>query len=266
MVANFAAGGAAINQLARLAGAELRVMPGGAGAARARLHQAPGDERGRAALRAIDDRASAAVPDDVDLLAVGEMGIANTTPAAAIAAALAGEAAAAGPGPAPGSTPGRASQGGGDRRGLDRHRAAMTDPLEVLRHVGGREHAAMLGAILAAPAAAACRCCSTASPPPCRRPCCRRSSRRRRPLPGRPLLGRARPSAAAGADRAAAAARPRHAARRGLGRRAWRSSSSRAAVACHTGMATFASAKVEPAGPDPGRPVSLPVAGRAAAG
>ena len=37
------------------------------------------------------DRAVAAVPDGIDLLAIGEMGIANTTPAAAIAAALAGE-------------------------------------------------------------------------------------------------------------------------------------------------------------------------------
>ena len=59
-----------------------------------------------------------AVPDDVDLLAVGEMGIANTTPAAAIAAALAGRAGReAGPGPAPDSTPAACAQGGGDRGG-----------------------------------------------------------------------------------------------------------------------------------------------------
>jgi nicotinate-nucleotide--dimethylbenzimidazole phosphoribosyltransferase len=34
--------------------------------------------------------------------------------------------------------------------GLARHRDAMCDPLDILRHVGGREHAAMLGAVLGA--------------------------------------------------------------------------------------------------------------------
>ena len=92
-----------------------------------------------------------AVPDDVDLLAVGEMGIANTTPAAAIAAALAGEPAAMWAGPGTGLDAGGVSHKAAVIEGaLDRHRAAMTDPLEVLRHVGGRELAAMLGAILAA--------------------------------------------------------------------------------------------------------------------
>jgi nicotinate-nucleotide--dimethylbenzimidazole phosphoribosyltransferase len=92
-----------------------------------------------------------AVPTDVDLVAIGEMGIANTTPAAAMAAALAGDPAARWAGPGTGL----------DREGigrkaaivdaaLARHRDAMTDPLEILRHVGGREHAAMLGAVLGA--------------------------------------------------------------------------------------------------------------------
>ncbi len=98
MVANFAAGGAAINQLARLAGAELQVIPVGQGhPAHDFTRQAAMSEQG--CVRAINVGLEA-VPDDVDLLAVGEMGIANTTPAAAIAAALAGEPAArwAGPG------------------------------------------------------------------------------------------------------------------------------------------------------------------------
>jgi nicotinate-nucleotide--dimethylbenzimidazole phosphoribosyltransferase len=149
MVANFAAGGAAINQLATLAGAELRVIPVGRGRpAHDFTRQAAMGEAGCA--RAIEI-GRAAVPEGIDLLAIGEMGIGNTTPAAAMAAALAGETGGRWAGP------GTGLDGAGVSRkaavidaGLDRHRDAMTDPLEILRHVGGREHAAMLGAVLGA--------------------------------------------------------------------------------------------------------------------
>lgn len=149
MVANFAAGGAAINQLARLAGAELQVIPVGQGHPAHDFTRQPAmSEQG--CVRAINIGLEA-VPDDIDLLAVGEMGIANTTPAAAIAAALAGEPAATWAGPGTGLDAGGVSHKASVIQGaLERHRAAMTDPLEVLRHVGGRELAAMLGAILAA--------------------------------------------------------------------------------------------------------------------
>jgi nicotinate-nucleotide--dimethylbenzimidazole phosphoribosyltransferase len=149
MVANFAAGGAAINQLARLAGADLRVIRMADGRPAHDFTEGPAmSARGcaRAIAAGLD-----AVPTDVDLVAIGEMGIANTTPAAAMAAALAGDPAARWAGPGTGL----------DREGigrkaaivdaaLARHRDAMTDPLEILRHVGGREHAAMLGAVLGA--------------------------------------------------------------------------------------------------------------------
>jgi nicotinate-nucleotide--dimethylbenzimidazole phosphoribosyltransferase len=86
MVANFAAGGAAINQLARLADAELRVVPVGQG--RPAHDFTGGPAMSEAGLLRAIDAGLAAVPGGIDLLAIGEMGIANTTAAAAIAAAL----------------------------------------------------------------------------------------------------------------------------------------------------------------------------------
>lgn len=149
MVANFAAGGAAINQLAALAGAELRVIPVGQGrpAHDFTLRPAMGEAGCARAIRIGMD----AVPEGVDLIAIGEMGIGNTTPAAAMAAALSGDSGGRWAGP------GTGLDRSGVRRkaavidaGLERHAEAMTGPLEILRHVGGREHAAMLGAILGA--------------------------------------------------------------------------------------------------------------------
>jgi nicotinate-nucleotide--dimethylbenzimidazole phosphoribosyltransferase len=149
MVANFAAGGAAINQLAALAGAELRVVPVGQGIPAHDFTMRPAMSEAGCA-RAISIGFDA-VPDDIDLLAIGEMGIGNTTPAAAMAAALANETGSRWAGP------GTGLDGAGVSRkaalideGLARHRTAMSDPLEILRHVGGREHAAMLGAVLGA--------------------------------------------------------------------------------------------------------------------
>jgi nicotinate-nucleotide--dimethylbenzimidazole phosphoribosyltransferase len=92
-----------------------------------------------------------AIAGGTDLLAVGEMGIGNTTVAAAIYTALFG-------GPAE-HWVGRGT--GLDDEGLKRkvaaveaaiahHRDHLNDPLEVLRRLGGREVAAIAGAILAA--------------------------------------------------------------------------------------------------------------------
>src|SRR5689334_12313293 len=88
MVANFAAGGAAINQLARSAGAALRVVP-------LALDRPTADFTQSAALSEVEFLAAAregysAVTPECDLLCLGEMGIGNTTAAAAIAAALFG--------------------------------------------------------------------------------------------------------------------------------------------------------------------------------
>ena len=149
MVANFQAGGAAINQLCRVAQTELAVIDLDLDRPTADLSEAPAMSEDEC-VDAVD-RGMAAVHADWDLLALGEMGIGNTTSAAAICAALFG-------GPAIGWTgPGTGLDGGGMARkaavidaALLCHRDALGDPLEVLRRLGGREIAAMAGAILAA--------------------------------------------------------------------------------------------------------------------
>src|ERR1700686_4828106 len=79
MVANFAAGGAAINQLARAAGAQLRVIPLALDAPTADFTQHPAltEQEFLAALATGHD----AVSPECDLICLGEMGIGNTTAA-----------------------------------------------------------------------------------------------------------------------------------------------------------------------------------------
>lgn len=149
MVANFAAGGAAINQLAGLHGAALSVMP-------LDLDHPTGDFTRDAAmtggecLQAINAGA-AAVPDHADLVICGEMGIGNTTAAAAMAAALLGGRAADWVGPGTGvAGSALAAKINAVDAALQRHAASLNDPLQVLRCLGGREIAAMFGAMLEA--------------------------------------------------------------------------------------------------------------------
>ena len=147
MVANFAAGGAAINQLARLAGAILKVVPLELERPTADFTSAPAMSEAEAIVAV--NAGLAAVPPDADLLAVGEMGIGNTTSAAALCGLLFGGDAAAWVGPGTGV----------DAAGLARKRAAVDaalvrhrtdDPWLALARVGGRELAAIAGAVLAA--------------------------------------------------------------------------------------------------------------------
>jgi nicotinate-nucleotide--dimethylbenzimidazole phosphoribosyltransferase len=149
MVANFAAGGAAINQIARLAGAQLRVVP-------IALDQPTGDITTAAAmdadafLAAFDIGYGTVSPDD-DLLAVGEMGIANTTAAAALCAALLGGGAARWIGRGTGvDDAGLGRKRAAVEAALDRHGAILHDPLATAAALGGRELAAIAGATLAA--------------------------------------------------------------------------------------------------------------------
>ncbi|MEM8578903.1 MAG: nicotinate-nucleotide--dimethylbenzimidazole phosphoribosyltransferase [Pseudomonadota bacterium] len=144
MVANFEAGGAAINQLAKAAGAWLDVHA-------LELDRPSGDFTEGVALddAALTDALSAgwnAIDTSADLLVVGEMGIGNTTPAAAIAAALYGGGAAAWTGRGTG-VEGAALQRKTDvvQAGLDRH--AGVRGLDALGAFAGREMAAMAGAI-----------------------------------------------------------------------------------------------------------------------
>jgi nicotinate-nucleotide--dimethylbenzimidazole phosphoribosyltransferase len=149
MVANFAHGGAAINQLARLAGAELDVIP-------LDLDRPTGDFTETEAMdeAAFLDAVSTgydAVGNDLDLLCLGEMGIGNTTPAAAISAALFGGGAQAWTGRGTGvDDAGLSRKVKAIEAGLKRHAAALSDPLAVAAALGGRELAAIFGAVLAA--------------------------------------------------------------------------------------------------------------------
>jgi len=149
MVANFAAGGAAINQIAKSAAAELRVVP-------IELERPTRDFTEAAAMNP-DEFLEAVgagyrtVPEDCDLLAVGEMGIANTTTAAMLCAALLGGGGARWVGRGTGvDDDGLARKRVAIEAALHFHRAILGDPLAVAAALGGRELAAIAGAVLAA--------------------------------------------------------------------------------------------------------------------
>ena len=146
MVGNFQAGGAAINQLAKAFGARMDVVPLDLDTPTRDFTTGPAMTEAEvvAALAAGWD----AVADDADLLVVGEMGIGNTTAAAAIAHALYGGEPADWTGRGTGvDDAGLARKTDAVARGLAANREAAADPLEALRCLGGREIAAMAGAI-----------------------------------------------------------------------------------------------------------------------
>lgn len=147
MVQNFGRGGAAINQIAHAVGALLRVIPISLAAPTQDFTQAPA--MSEAAFLAAFNQGYFAVSKATDLLCLGEMGIGNTTPAAAIAAALFGGGGA--------DWAGRGT--GVDDAGLSRKIAAIDAglalhrtgaPLEIAARLGGRELAAIAGSVLAA--------------------------------------------------------------------------------------------------------------------
>jgi nicotinate-nucleotide--dimethylbenzimidazole phosphoribosyltransferase len=149
MVANFAGGGAAINQIAGLAGAELRVVGIELDRPTRDFAVAPAMDVGEF-LNAVDI-GYRTVPADGDLLAIGEMGIANTTTAAMLCAAQLGGGAARWAGRGTGvDDAGLARKRAAIEVALDFHRAILGDPLEVAAALGGRELAAIAGAVLAA--------------------------------------------------------------------------------------------------------------------
>lgn len=149
MVANFRNGGAAINALAGTAGLELRVIALDLDRPTTDFTQGPAmsEEDCLAALSA----GAGAVGPGLDLLVIGEMGIGNSTAAAALCArSFGGEG---------GDWVGRGT--GIDNAallrkravidaGLALHRDAPATPFETLRRLGGREIAAIAGAVLQA--------------------------------------------------------------------------------------------------------------------
>ncbi|MBB4858913.1 nicotinate-nucleotide--dimethylbenzimidazole phosphoribosyltransferase [Novosphingobium chloroacetimidivorans] len=149
MVDNFRSGGAAINVLSQAAGAKLTIVP-------LDLDRPTGDIASEAAMSEAEcldalNAGAAVVSSDTQLLVVGEMGIGSTTPAAALCAAAFGGDAAQWCGQ------GTGVDGAGLARKIDAvdqalalHRPHCSDPFEMLRRLGGREIAAMAGAMLAA--------------------------------------------------------------------------------------------------------------------
>ena len=149
MVANFAAGGAAINQLARLAGANLQVVPLSLDRPTADITTAPAMDEGEflAAVAVGFD----AISPEADLVCLGDMGIGNTTAAAAVAAALFGGDGVFWAGRGTGiNDEAMARKRAVIDRALAGHAAIIDDPLRVAAALGGRELAAILGATLAA--------------------------------------------------------------------------------------------------------------------
>ena len=168
MVRNFARGGAAISVLAKQTNATLEVVNLGtvlpveplakvrderiaAGTANFAHGPAMTEAQLATALQAGQAAAMRAKQDGAHLFIGGEMGIANTTSASAIACALLQESPQLLAGPGTGlDSKGVAHKAAVIQRGLDLHRANLAQPLDVLRHVGGFEIAALAGAYLAA--------------------------------------------------------------------------------------------------------------------
>jgi nicotinate-nucleotide--dimethylbenzimidazole phosphoribosyltransferase len=149
MVANFSSGGAAINQICATFGLGLKVfelaldMP-----TRDITQEAAMEEREAAGTFAFGMEA---IADGPDLLIPGDMGIGNTTIAAAIYHALYGGQAEDWVGRGAGiDESGLARKVAAVARAVALHKAHLGDPLEILRRLGGRETAAIAGAILAA--------------------------------------------------------------------------------------------------------------------
>lgn len=149
MVANFQNGGAAVNQICKTFVLGLKVFE-------LALQQPTADITQEAALSEKDCAATfaygmEAIAGGCDLLCIGEMGIGNTTIAAALAHGLFGGQPEEWVGPGTGvDAEGIKRKADAIRRAVALHQEHLADPLEVLRRLGGRELAAMAGAMLAA--------------------------------------------------------------------------------------------------------------------
>ncbi|MCJ8323278.1 MAG: nicotinate-nucleotide--dimethylbenzimidazole phosphoribosyltransferase [Rhizobiales bacterium] len=149
MVGNFETGGAAINQLCKLNGANLKVMA-------LDLDRPTADFTRAAAMNELEfltaiNVGANAIAADADMITLGEMGIGNTTSASAITLALFGGSAT----DWTGSGTGLADEAIGKKAEIIQQSVAFHadykhQPLEVLRRLGGRELAAIFGATLAA--------------------------------------------------------------------------------------------------------------------
>lgn len=169
MLANFAAGGAAVNVLARETGAHLVVVDAGvsvsvgheavrplrlgAGTADATAGPAMARDQALGGLVAGTELAAELAADGFGILAIGDMGIGNTTAAAALSAALlpAKPEAVCGRGTGV-DDEGLARKVETVRRALAANLADQSDPVAVLAAVGGFELAVLAGVCLGAAA------------------------------------------------------------------------------------------------------------------
>jgi nicotinate-nucleotide--dimethylbenzimidazole phosphoribosyltransferase len=143
MVANIAAGGAAINVLAESAGATVRVRRGSGNIA---VEDALTEQETLAAIEAGRRIADDEVDSGADLLIAGDMGIGNTTPATTLIAAVTDSEPVAVVGRGTGvDDAGWARKTAAVRDALYRTRAVSTDPVALLRICGGADLAAMAG-------------------------------------------------------------------------------------------------------------------------
>lgn len=157
MVANFQAGGAAINVLASVAGAGVRVVDLAVavdtGADRHKVRRSSGsidvedalsEEEVRAALAAGRAIADEEVDAGADLLVAGDMGIGNTTPAATLVAALTGTEPVAVVGRGTGIDDATwMRKTAAIRDAMRRAKPVTADPVALLRTVAGADIAAM---------------------------------------------------------------------------------------------------------------------------
>ena len=168
MVANFVAGGAVINAFARQVGASLMVVDvgvaiplhGGDTLLDANIRRGTRDlsvepamtpDEARAGLEVGISVAGALVDGGAKCLITGDMGIANTTPAAALVAAFTGADAATVTGRGTGiDDETHARKIAVVAGALERHAPDPGQPLAALAALGGLEHAALAGFILAA--------------------------------------------------------------------------------------------------------------------
>ncbi|HZB54215.1 MAG TPA: nicotinate-nucleotide--dimethylbenzimidazole phosphoribosyltransferase, partial [Reyranella sp.] len=151
MVKNFLSGGAAINQLAGSIDADLRIYELDLDHPTDDFTKGPAMSEARAA-NAMAYGMMAAEPG-IDVLCLGEMGIANTTTAATLSAALFGGTGADWAGPGTGvQGKALAHKIAVIDEALAHHRALINqrEPLALLAAVGGEELAAIAGAVLAA--------------------------------------------------------------------------------------------------------------------
>lgn len=148
MVANFEAGGAAINALAAAAGLTLAIVPLALDRPTADITRAPAMSEAEC-LDAMN--AGAAAVAGADLIVLGEMGIGNTTVAAALAAASVGGTGAEWVGRGTGvDDAALARKAAIVDQALATHAGRTDTAFELLRRLGGRELAAIAGAVLTA--------------------------------------------------------------------------------------------------------------------